>query len=55
MQIPTFLKKLPTGPVHTFESFEEAMTKLERYVKYYNKVRIHGSLGYLLPPVEIRL
>jgi putative transposase len=51
-----------------FESFDEALTKLERYVKYYNKVRIHGSLGYLspeqynnlynqglLPPVEIRL
>lgn len=51
-----------------FESFEDAVAKLDRYVKYYNKVRIHGSLGYLTPeqyynqynlgdlkPVEIRV
>lgn len=51
-----------------FESFEDAVAKLDRYVKYYNKVRIHGSLGYLTPeqyynqynqgtskPIEIRV
>ncbi|MEN1761723.1 integrase core domain-containing protein [Anoxynatronum sibiricum] len=52
----------------TFETFQEAVEQLDRYVKYYNKVRIHGSLGYLspeqyynqynqgcLPSVEIKL
>jgi putative transposase len=51
-----------------FESLQDVRDKLARYIKYYNQVRIHGSLGYLtpeeyhnqykqgmLPPVEIRL
>ena len=51
-----------------FESLQDAKRKLDAYIQFYNKVRIHGSLGYLtpeeyhqnyqrglLPSIEIRL
>jgi putative transposase len=51
-----------------FESMADVREKLDRYVKYYNQVRLHGSLQYcspdeyyrqylngLLPDVEIHL
>ena len=32
-----------------FESFEELETDLYEYVNWYNNIRIHGSLNYLIP------
>ena len=32
-----------------FESMADVKEKLDRYVKYYNQVRLHGSLHYCSP------
>lgn len=32
-----------------FDTFEEAKQTVERYLKYYNTIRIHGSIGYMAP------
>jgi len=29
---------------HCFETYEEAFTEVDRFIRYYNQVRIHGSL-----------
>jgi transposase InsO family protein len=34
---------------HNFGSIEEFRTIWEKYVEWYNNIRIHGSLGYLSP------
>ncbi|MEW5921179.1 MAG: integrase core domain-containing protein [Bacillota bacterium] len=32
---------------HEFESFPEAYREISRYMEYYNRIKRHGSLGYL--------
>lgn len=39
---------------NTFHSYDELATTIEKYIRYYNEVRIKAKLGYL-SPVEYRL
>jgi putative transposase len=34
---------------YEFKSYVEAYDVVSKYIKSYNKVRIHGSLGYISP------
>lgn len=40
---------------HCFESYEEAFSEVDRYIRYYNKDRIHGSLHDWSPTDYLRL
>jgi len=40
---------------HCFESYEEAFSEVDRYICYYNKDRIHGSLYDWSPTDYLRL
>lgn len=34
---------------HEFKSFAHAYKEVSEFIKYYNKTRIHGSIGYISP------
>lgn len=38
-----------------FSSFEEAFAEVDRFIRFYNKQRIHGSLKYYSPAEYLRL
>nr|WP_279629244.1 IS3 family transposase [Paenibacillus helianthi] len=40
---------------HCFESTEEAFTEVDRFIRYYNTVRIHGSLNDWPPQEYLRM
>lgn len=35
--------------LHAYESFEDAYSSIEKYIRVYNEKRLHSSLGYMCP------